>query len=224
MANFCTQCGKPVAPNANFCMSCGAPVAIHHNVTADVQKKRQKVVGKREQSGARALKILTIVGFAAFVIVMVYNSLPKKTNPVIEAQPIIAKKIEYPDFGQQMFDIPSKVQNGKIIISLDDVKQRQFVAFNYVNGAKIVPLLAYISPEGKLVTAVSMCEPCNSRRFHIQGDEIICNSCGTTWKLDNLDAISGACGNYPPDPIPSTVVGNTIQIDEAVVANWRSRI
>lgn len=223
MANFCTQCGKPLPRDANFCMSCGLPVATR-NVTTDVQKKRQKVMGKRQRSRSRTLKILTAVGFAVLVTVMVYNYLPKKTNPIIEEQPVVAKEIEYPDLEQQMFDIPSRVQNGKIIISLDDVKQRQFVAFKYVSGDKVVPLLAYISPEGKLVTAISMCEPCNSRRFHIQGDQIICNSCGTTWKLENLNAINGACGNYPPDPIPSTVVGNTVQIDEAIVANWHSRI
>lgn len=224
MANFCVKCGKPMAPDANFCTFCGTPLAKHSNITETIEKKRQKVVGKTKQSRLKTLKILTIAGFAAVAMVMVYIYLPEKTNPVIEAQPIIAKKVEYPNLEQQMFHVPSKVEDGKIIISLDYVRERKFVDFSYINGVKVVPLLAYISPDGKLVTAISMCEPCNSRRFHIQGDEIICNSCGTTWKLKNLDAVSGACGNYPPDPIPSTVVGNTVQIDEAVVANWRSRI
>lgn len=87
-----------------------------------------------------------------------------------------------------------------------------------------MPLLAYLSEEGRIITAISMCEPCNSTAFHINGNELICNSCGTTWELDNLDAISGSCGKYPPDPIPSRVVGNQIQISELSVANWQRRI
>ncbi len=40
--------------------------------------------------------------------------------------------------------------------------------------------LAYIAPDGKLVTAVSFCEPCRSTRFHVVGYNIFCNTCGTT--------------------------------------------
>lgn len=69
-----------------------------------------------------------------------------------------------------------------------------------------------------------MCEPCNSTEFHIEGNNLICNSCGTTWNLNDLNAISGSCGRYPPDPIPSMVVGNEIQIDEYLVTNWKRRV
>jgi hypothetical protein len=123
-----------------------------------------------------------------------------------------------------MFDIPSRVEEGKIIIPLDVVKERKFVAFNYTTPTNVVPLLAYVSGEGKIVTAVSMCEPCNSKRFHMKGDKLICNSCGTTWEVDNLEAVSGSCGKYPPDALPNIVVGDQIQIDAQTVATWQRRV
>ena len=78
--------------------------------------------------------------------------------------------------------------------------------------------------DGKVITAISICEPCDSKSFHIKGSNLICNSCGTTWDLNNLDAISGSCGKYPPDPIQSRVVGNEIQIDEYLVTGWTRRV
>lgn len=123
-----------------------------------------------------------------------------------------------------MFDVPSKVQNGKIIIPLDLLKERKFLAFNYTTERNNVPLLAYITGEGKILTAVSMCEPCNSTRFHIKGDKLVCNTCGSTWELNDLEAVSGSCGRYPPDALPNTIIGNDIQIDEQLVARWQRRI
>ncbi len=167
-----------------------------------------------------------IFGGAIVVVlaVLFWDKFSTSTNPAIESQPVVSSSVDYSSIGQQMVDISSKVENGKIIIPVDLVKKNRFVAFQYTNGSQNVPLLAYLAPDGKLVTAVSLCEPCRSTRFHISGDNIVCNTCGTTWKLQNLEAVSGACGAYPPDPIPSKVVGNTVQIDLKTVANWRPRV
>lgn len=232
MANFCSECGKALEPNANFCTVCGASVTgvatERHNLQSRrdaFARKRQKVLGNPPQvRRQRTLKflgggIVLLLGGWVFV-----SSLPSRSNPTIEAQPAVSAGVTYPKGATQMFEIPAKVENGKISIPLELVQQRKFVVFNYPSATTTIPLLAYISGEGKLVTAVSMCEPCNSQRFHIRGENLVCNSCGTTWELDNLSAISGACGKYPPDAIPSVVVGNEVQIDEGIVANWQRRI
>jgi hypothetical protein len=108
-------------------------------------------------------------------------------------------------------------------LPLDVVKEKKFVKFDYAGSNYSTPLLAYLTEDGKAVTAISLCEPCDSKDFHIIGNSLICNSCGTTWDLNNLDAISGSCSKYPPDPIPSKVVGNEIQIDEYAVTSWVRR-
>jgi hypothetical protein len=69
-----------------------------------------------------------------------------------------------------------------------------------------------------------MCEPCNSESFHIVSDELVCDACGTTWQLNNLEAISGSCGKYPPDPIPSSVKEGNIIINAADVEKWQRRV
>ena len=88
----------------------------------------------------------------------------------------------------------------------------------------MIPLLSYITQSGRVVTAVSMCEPCRSTRFHIEDKKIVCNACGTEWNLETLKGIQGGCLNYPPDVIPSTIEKDRIQIDEKNVTQWKPRV
>ena len=120
--------------------------------------------------------------------------------------------------------IDATVEDGTISFSLASLQQKKFVEFDYHTATGTIPLLAFISPEGKLVTAIRMCEPCNATKFRIEGDELACGNCETRWKLNNLEGIQGSCQKYPPDPIPSQVVGNRIIISESVVKNWKMRI
>lgn len=226
MANFCTQCGEKVVADASFCIHCGHRLTPGSSTSKPLlDAKKERVIGNIQSGGKLkfiflgGLAIVTIYGLLSFM-----GSLPSKANPIIDRQPVVNSPLQYSDARRQMRPIEIRVENGKIIIPLDEVQERKFVAFNYDKGGTKIPLLAYISGEGRLVTAVSMCEPCNSTRFHIRGDDLICNSCGTTWELDNLSGVSGSCQKYPPDAIPSEVVGNDIVIDEAIVASWQRRI
>ena len=224
MATYCSQCGKPLAQGANFCISCGASLVGKAAVKQEWTEKRAKVLGKHRAKRKSPLRTQVIVAIIAIAGIWSYFNLPKGGNPVIRTQPVVATPPKYATTVEHMFDIPSRVEKGKIIVPLDIVKGKKIVAFNYSAPKNITPLLAYMSSEGKIVTAISMCEPCNSKRFHIKGETLVCNACGSTWELDNLRAISGACGKYPPDAIPSVVVGNEVQIDEAIVARWQRRI
>jgi len=114
--------------------------------------------------------------------------------------------------------------NGKISIPLDVVMEKKMVRFEYEGNGIRIPLLSYITQSGRVVTAVSMCEPCRSTRFHIKDKTIVCNACYTEWNLETLQGIKGGCLNYPPDIIPSKVEKNQILIDEKVVLNWKPRV
>ena len=230
MANFCNKCGKPAKTNARFCPHCGARLSqgsgqSHSHPANGIYDKNKRERVMKNEGGGMPRYVMVIFGAAivAVIGVLLSSILSSPTNSAIESQPVVSNDISYSNTGLQMVDVSSKVANGKITLPLDLVKKNEFVAFRYTDGSRTVPLLAYIAPDGKLVTAVSLCEPCRSTRFHIVGDNIVCNTCGTTWKLQNLEAVSGACGTYPPQIIPSRVVGNKIQIDVKTVSNWQPR-
>jgi uncharacterized membrane protein len=116
------------------------------------------------------------------------------------------------------------VENGKIMIPVHVVKENKIVRFEYEGKGLKIPLLAYLTMAGRVVTAISMCEPCKSTRFHIKDKSMVCNACYTEWNLETLKGISGGCMNYPPEVIPNTVEKDSIMIDEKVVLDWKPRV
>lgn len=136
------------------------------------------------------------------------------------------------DANTEMTDIKSKIENGKIVVSLDDIKKNKLAGFTYPKnqvdtgiGKQPLPLLAYITPSGDLVVAVSMCEPCKSLKFHYETDgTMTCNACGTKWDIETLEGISGACTIYPPDERKYTIKDGKVYIDESEVENWKPRV
>lgn len=145
-------------------------------------------------------------------------------NPVIEKQQTVAMYSMYAGQQWKQYPATARVEHNKILIPLSLLLEKKIVEFDYNGPATVVPLIAYISNEGKLVTAIRFCEPCNSKAFEIEGKELVCGNCGTRWSLNNLKGLSGNCQKYPPAPIPSEIVGDEIQIDEQYALNWKSRL
>ena len=215
----CPKCQTKNQDSNNFCNKCGFQLS-----GSSFQDKKEKVLGEKKKKPywiPIALVIIAIVlGGVGYWIIQ------KKTvaDPRVSSQPKVSGKVDYAGQKIQMADIQVKVKNGKISIPLDLVMEKKMVRFEYEGNGLQIPLLSYITQSGRVVTAVSMCEPCRSTRFHIQDKTLICNACYTEWDLENLKGIKGGCLNYPPDIIPSTVQKNQILIDEKVVLDWKPRV
>ncbi len=123
----------------------------------------------------------------------------------------------------EMTDVKANVANGKITFSESEIRKAGIVYFEY-KGAKNVNLLAYAGPSGKIVSAVSLCEPCRGQRFHIEGTTLVCNTCGSVWELETHKAVSGACTNYPPEILPSETVNGQVAVPESEVLAWQPRV
>jgi len=134
------------------------------------------------------------------------------------------ERVDYSGQTISTTDIVAKVESGKISIPMDVLKEKKMVRFEYEGHGVKVPLLTYVTSTGRVVTAVSICEPCRSTRFHIEGKTIVCNVCATEWDLETLKGIKGGCINYPPEVIPNTVEKDRILIEEKAVLNWKPRV
>ena len=221
MTNFCPNCGRKVEQKEKFCTGCGTGLTTAHS--RNNLNKKDLVYGKRPGLSTKNILNLTLLVVFASSLFIYFATSKTKEEKIISEQPEVIGSVKYPAAGYNMQPITASVVNGNIVFPLDEVLTKKFVRFVYSGNNIEVPLLAYLNEDGKLVTSISMCEPCNSTTFHIKGDELVCNSCGSTWDLNNLNAISGSCGKYPPDPIPSKVAGNEIQIDEYLVTSWTRR-
>ena len=213
----CPKCQTKNQDSNNFCKKCGFQLS-----GSSFQEKKEKVLGDKTRKHYWVPISLAVI---AFLLAGVgYRVIKGNTaaDPRLSSQPKVSEKVDYAGQTIRMTDIQAKVENGKISIPLDVVKEKKMVRFEYQGNG--VPLLAYITPSGKVVTAVSMCEPCRSTRFHIEDKKIVCNACATEWNLETLKGIQGGCLNYPPDVIPSSIEKDRIQVDEKIVTQWKPRV
>lgn len=214
---ICPNCKTKNQDSNNFCNKCGFKL-----LASEFQEKKEKILGERKK---KPYWIPIIFGTIAIILVGVgYLIIQGKTVSESPSQLKIKGKFDYTDQTIKMTDILAKVNGGKISIPLDTIKEKKLVRFELEGNGIKFPLLAYITPSGRVVTAISMCEPCRSTRFHIKGNKLVCNACYTEWDIETLKGIQGGCLNYPPDVIPSTIEGDQIRIDEKVVTQWKPRV
>lgn len=215
----CPKCQTNNQESGHFCKKCGFQLS-----NSSFQDKKEKVLGEKKRK-----RLWIPISLAAIAIVLVgvgYWIIEGNTgtNPKVTSQPKVSGNLNYSGQSIRMTDIQAKIENGKISIPLDMVKEKKMVRFEYEGNGVKTPLLSYVTPSGRVVTAVSMCEPCRSTRFHIKDKTIVCNACATEWNLETLKGIQGGCLNYPPDVIPSTIEKDRIQIDEKIVTQWKPRV
>ena len=214
----CPKCQTKNDDSSNFCKKCGSELS-----GSSFQDKREKVLGEQKKKPpwmlVSLILVVLVLGGVAYWLILGRTS--GQSN--IPSQKVTGR-VDYAGQTISMVDIQAKVENGKISIPLDVVMEKKIVRFEYEGQGLKIPLLSYITLAGRVITAVSMCEPCRSTRFHIKDKTLVCNACNTEWNLDSLKGIRGGCIDYPPEVIPSTVEKGRVLIDEKVVVNWKPRV
>ncbi len=213
---YCTNCGQEVNEDIHFCPQCGKAAA---RPSSPVKAQPNRSWSPRSR--------LIVTGFIGLLLVFglttFLRELTRTDHPVISQQAIVTQPIDYTNAKIEMTDIHSRVENGNIIFSFYEIKKYRLVRIQYQGRSSVTPVLAYISGEGRLVTAISRSEPDNATTFSIEGASIKCGNCPANWQLNNMKA-NACCPRNFPDPIPSSVVGNEVHIAEDIVANWKSRL
>ena len=186
---------------------------------------------KHQFSKPQKSKLPFIIGIIAVVlaagyVVNSYRTQPQSPSaaagfgaPVAEARSYVGERI-------YMTNVEPIVEDGKIKLPLSDVDANSIVYFELENNeGTLVPMMAYITPSGRLFAGSSMCEPCKGRKFSLAGETLVCDTCGTTYTIESHEFISGAqiCGQYPPANMNPVVEDGMIIIDLDDVLNWRSR-
>lgn len=212
----CKQCGTEMKEDVRICPTCGSTMKI------------QEDPGLEEKGGGRGgMKRWMVKGIVMMVIVgglgVFLNQLLRTYNPVIAAQPTVALPTMYHEDKISSTNIDAAMKDGFITIPLRTVTEKKLVRFFDPQGVQSIPMIAYITPQGKLVTAMSKSEQCGSEDFYLSGNDIHCAVCPSYWNMASLEAYA-CCQRYYPDPFPSTVGGDEVRIDPAMIRRWKSRL
>jgi len=191
----------------------------------DREEKNQKFTQpKKSKTGLYSLVVIV----AVIIIFSSYLAFGNSDKPSASVNAVAdtGQKMNYsPTDKLEQTKVVSKVENGKAIIAtLSTVKEKKFIWTEYKANGKRVPLTAFIQPDGKVMVAVSFCEPCKGEFFHITGKTLVCNVCGTVWDLQTLKGISGGCLTYPPQALTYSLNGDNLEIPQAVLDAWAPRV
>lgn len=194
---------------------------------------KQKSISKKEQFTPKKNNLPLIVGLVAVIVagVFVFTQFGGKGNPAAQNNveyfgEVVATPRSYIGEFISMTPIEPVVEDGKVKIPLSVLEENSIVYFELENDeGTLVPLMAYITPSGRVFTGSSMCEPCRGRTFSLAGATLVCDVCSTTYTIEDHKFISGAqaCGKYPPSYMEPVVEDGMIMFDHAEVLNWRIR-
>ncbi len=207
----CAACGGEMRQGVGFCPHCGA------KRSANPGGSRGKAV-----PGKPVWLIVLALGTVGFFSYLFVDHLPGGDHPVIALQPGVSVSASG-NHADQVAVVP-RTEGDNLTIPLSSVRENRIVEFEYSDGTVTVPLLAFVTGEGKLVTSYRMCEPCNSKKFSIDGDRLSCGNCETQWSLNTLEGLQGTCQKYPPEPFPSRIEGDVVVMSIAQIKNWQIRL
>ncbi len=190
-----------------------------------------------EKSGRFPLKKATIISLVVIVVAVggffgyrLATSTPEVGGAVVEQG-----GSDYSGGPIAMTVLPqATVDGGNLSLSIADVKAKKLVGVLYSRNTPMpegyqdiagngLPLLAYVAPNGRIVVASSLCEPCHSYEFHIEGNDLVCNACFTHWDLNTLEGKEGGCLSYPPMQLTTTVQGDTVSVPTTALESWVPR-
>ncbi|MBZ4686651.1 MAG: hypothetical protein PWQ96_1975 [Clostridia bacterium] len=192
------------------------------------EKKRAEFISGKQRSRRSNRLVIVIFVLVAVVGVGWFAYLTRDTAVLPRRYEggsyNIGKTPDYKGRTISMTDISNRVRDGKIIISLQEVIDNSIIYSEYQNAGERKAITSFITPAGRLIVAIAMCEPCRSERFHIEENILVCDTCGTRWYLNDLRGISGGCPQYPPEELPYEVQDGKIFIPEDIVKEWQPRI
>lgn len=191
---------------------------------SNYQSKKEQFTNPKKSKLPMMLGVAIVVIAAAFIIFNYVNKSNKEEGnffgtPVASARSYMGQRIS-------MTTITPEIKDGKVIFSLEEVSNNNIVYFELENDSnELVPLMAYITPSGRLFAGSSMCEPCRGRKFSLAGETLVCDTCKTTYNVETHEFLSGApaCGKLPPVNMNPKVEDGNVVIDYNEILNWRIR-
>ncbi len=121
--------------------------------------------------------------------------------------------------------IDAQVEGDVVSIPLSELGSDKIVHFAVTAGGARMTFMAYGLGEQVYVRA-AICPPCRSQSFSLEGDSLVCNTCGTKFRASDGQGISGACKSYPKAEVAYTVAGDrlTMTMDDLVTAYENTNI
>lgn len=187
-------------------------------------KKEQFLQKPKKRKTFLLLAIVAVAVIGAGAIFTVLRP-PEQDGGEYFGDPVAAPR-SYIGRVVEMSIVTPVIADGRVKIPLAEVEKYNIVSFELANDqGMLVPLMAYVTPSGRLFAGSSMCEPCRGRTYSLAGETLVCGNCRTTFDIEDHEFISGAaiCGSYAPVYMNPVIEDGMMIIDLQQILSWRVR-
>lgn len=105
--------------------------------------------------------------------------------------------------------IPASLTDGTVSISRAAVDKAGMAHFKAPVNGENLPFMAYTFG-GQLMIRANLCVPCRSTSYSLDGDRLVCDTCGTIFKASTGGGVSGACMNYPKASVAFQIADDNV--------------
>jgi nitrite reductase/ring-hydroxylating ferredoxin subunit len=113
--------------------------------------------------------------------------------------------------------ITAETQGDSVSISKGEIESASMAHFRVPTDEGNLTFMGY-QHDGEMHVRANVCPPCRSIGFSLDGDELVCDSCGTTFKAATGAGISGACKAFPKAAVAYEISGDDITMQTADLA------
>jgi len=110
--------------------------------------------------------------------------------------------------------IESQVVGDTVSIPVSEIEDNWNTRFRLQTADGDIVTMAYIL-NGVIYVRASICPPCRSLGFTLNGNILACDICGTTFAASTGEGISGACVNYPKASVSYTIADGKVVMSRA---------
>lgn len=100
--------------------------------------------------------------------------------------------------------IQPEVAGDTVSIPVTSLEENEIVHFKLASLNGDIAFMAY-DIDGQTNVRANLCPPCRSIGFSLNGENLVCDSCRTTFEAKTGDGVSGACVAYPKAGVPFKV-------------------
>lgn len=212
----CPSCGSALAGQERFCPSCGTALSPAGPQTGTTTAQS----GTFGFARVGAILILVLLALGLFLYL---QFLRPGMHPVIRDQPVVTESVTIDSSEIGMTEITAVEEGEDLTFPVADVLRYRLIRFHHLGGKTPRYVLAYLTPDGRVVTAISYSDNCRSTDFFLKGREIYCANCPSHWDMVTMEAMA-CCGKFYPDPIPSRVENGYVRIPRREVEGWAGRL
>ncbi len=113
-----------------------------------------------------------------------------------------------------------RVEGNSLLIPTEEVASGRMLHFSISAGEDGKQDFMAYDLGGETYVRANVCPPCKSVGFSLDGDVLVCDSCGTRFDANTGAGISGACKDFPKAEVEKAISGSdiTIGINDLIAA------